>query len=519
MALSRQHTFVTGETLTASLLNAEFDNILNNAASLISPLPSGLDLNGQILTIDADADSTLREYSDDVVVFRLQGFDALILDGDVATPVNGITFTSAATGTAPALTAHGETNVAVTLAGKGTGAVQLGQTSSVGVTLVADQAILDSSANEYLKWSKTASAVNEFTVANAATAGRPTLSVTGGDTDIGATLKAKGAGTTIIADGSGNEVIIAGAATSSAVNEITITNAATGTGASIGASGGDSNIDLRLTPKGTGTITSNSAAIARGLIAGLALANNAGDATNDIDVATGVAAAATTYGLMALTSGLTKQLDAVWAVGTNAGMRASGAGIANTTYHIFLIRRPDTGVVDIAADTSATGANVTANTNAAYTQMRRIGSILREAGAIVAFSQAGDEFLRKASVLDVSAANPGASAVTRTLSVPTGIKVWAIFRYNATNASTGVSFMHSFSELDRNDEAPSWTAAPLADTPDSLAAAASVSRANGRLQIRTNTSAQIRSRAFQSDANCTLYIATFGWIDRRGIDD
>lgn len=201
MALSRQHTFVTGETLTASLLNAEFDNILNNAAALISPLPSGLDLNGNILTIDADADSTLRESADDVVVFRLQGFDALILDGDVSTPVNGITFTSAATGVAPALTAHGETNVALTLAGKGTGAVQLGQATSVGVTLAADQPILDSSANEFVKFVKTASAVNEFTIANAATAGAPTLSATGGDSNIDVQLTPKGAGQVKIAAG------------------------------------------------------------------------------------------------------------------------------------------------------------------------------------------------------------------------------------------------------------------------------------------------------------------------------
>lgn len=55
--------------------------------------------------------------------------------------------------------------------------------------------IADDSGNEVLKISKTASAVNEFTVANAATAGLPTLSVTGGDTDISMRTKAKGAGT------------------------------------------------------------------------------------------------------------------------------------------------------------------------------------------------------------------------------------------------------------------------------------------------------------------------------------
>ena len=40
----------------------------------------------------------------------------------------------------------------------------------------------------------------------------------------------------------------------SAVNEITITNAATGNPAIISASGGDTNIDIALTPKGTGVL-------------------------------------------------------------------------------------------------------------------------------------------------------------------------------------------------------------------------------------------------------------------------
>src|SRR5438034_605964 len=94
--------------------------------------------------------------------------------------------------------------------------------------------------------------------------------------------------------------------------------------------------------------------------------------TSDTD--TGLYAPAANKVGIPLTTALVKQLDAVWAVGTNAGMRASGAAIANTTYHIFAILRPDTGVVDVAADTSATGANIAANTNAAYTKMQCLGS-------------------------------------------------------------------------------------------------------------------------------------------------
>jgi len=56
-----------------------------------------------------------------------------------------------------------------------------------------------------------------------------------------------------IRDENGNEQLIF-ETTSSAVNHVDITNAATGSGAQIGAVGGDSNLNLRLRPKGTGVI-------------------------------------------------------------------------------------------------------------------------------------------------------------------------------------------------------------------------------------------------------------------------
>tara|TARA_B110000438_G_scaffold70247_1_gene70475 strand:+ start:271 stop:1593 length:1323 start_codon:yes stop_codon:yes gene_type:complete len=60
-----------------------------------------------------------------------------------------------------------------------------------------------------------------------------------------------------IADENGNEQIIF-QTTSSAVNQIDITNAATGSGPSIVATGGDTNIDLTLNPKGSGTVNIDS---------------------------------------------------------------------------------------------------------------------------------------------------------------------------------------------------------------------------------------------------------------------
>jgi len=56
-----------------------------------------------------------------------------------------------------------------------------------------------------------------------------------------------------ILDANKNEIVSV-SATASAVNEITVANAATGNGPTISATGGDTNIDVNLTPKGTGRV-------------------------------------------------------------------------------------------------------------------------------------------------------------------------------------------------------------------------------------------------------------------------
>lgn len=113
----------------------------------------------------------------------------------VASAVNEATITNAATGSGPSVAATGgDTNIPITLKGKGTGAVKLGQATSTGVQLEADQPILDSAGNEQIKFVKTSSAVNEVTHTNAATGNAPQVGATGGDSNIDLRLVPKGTG-------------------------------------------------------------------------------------------------------------------------------------------------------------------------------------------------------------------------------------------------------------------------------------------------------------------------------------
>jgi len=64
--------------------------------------------------------------------------------------------------------------------------------------------INDANGNEELKFTTTASAVNEITITNAATGSRPDIAVTGGDTNIGLSITTKGTGLVLFNDGAYN---------------------------------------------------------------------------------------------------------------------------------------------------------------------------------------------------------------------------------------------------------------------------------------------------------------------------
>jgi hypothetical protein len=80
-----------------------------------------------------------------------------------------------------------------------------------------------------------------------------TVTETGTQTLTNKTLTSPKIGTSIL-DTNGNELFLL-TATSSAVNQLTYANAATGNKPSLTASGGDTNIGVSIQPKGSGTVT------------------------------------------------------------------------------------------------------------------------------------------------------------------------------------------------------------------------------------------------------------------------
>ncbi len=246
-----------------------------------------------------------------------------------------------------------------------------------------------------------------------------------------------------------------------------------------------------------------------GMLYGLTLSNNATDAVNDIDIAIGSCVDPTLGELLTLPSIITKRLDAAWAVGTNQGGLDTGA-IANTTYHIWIIKRLDTGVVDALFSASATAPTMPTG----YTAKRRIGSIVRAGATIRAFIQVGDLFTWDVPASDVTTTTPGTSAITPTLTVPVGIVLEAQIAFGLlVNGAIGVAIGYALlTSTAQTNTTPSATAYNVSYTDgdgsdisfDTFAA------------VLTDTSGQIRYRVSAGGATVTAKLRTLGWRDTRG---
>ncbi len=252
----------------------------------------------------------------------------------------------------------------------------------------------------------------------------------------------------------------------------------------------------------------------RSYLAGLTTSNDT-DTDHDINITAGECKDSANAVNIVLSSEITKQIDASWVAGDDAGGLSSSLWDLNsdaaidTWYHVHVI--VVSGTVGIGFDTSVTAANLVTDHSA--TAYRRIGSALTDGSAnIIGFSQVGDEFLWDALVTDFNAANPGASAVTRTLTVPTGVKVLAKMIYSHSDASPSSSNSSLVTSLDQDDTAPTGVIYHTRVSADSEVASTEV-------LVRTNTSGQIRTRNEISESGIINNGITFGWTDRRGRDD
>lgn len=215
---------------------------------------------------------------------------------------------------------------------------------------------------------------------------------------------------------------------------------------------------------------------------------------------------------MTLSSAYTKTASA-WAVGTAAGALDTGAIANSTWYHVWLIMRPDTGVVDVLVSLSATAPTMPTN----YTFKRRIGAMKTNGSAQwTKFTQLGDLFTWDlAATNDINAA-PTASPVSLAVNVPTGLNVIAKLRgWCQTGPSESTMFLlYSPSEAGFSSISLSNTYTTCHIT----SGAGAIGIVQGfNTDVLTNTSAQVNLIGGGTISGSSLTRAqAYGWIDPRG---
>ena len=240
--------------------------------------------------------------------------------------------------------------------------------------------------------------------------------------------------------------------------------------------------------------------VPRSYLSGCTLSTAGSSAT--MSIADGQCVDSTNAVVMSL-SALAKTTSS-WAVGTATGGLDTGAIANSTWYYFYVIRRPDTGVVDVVFSTSSSAPTLPTN----YTQYRYIGAGLTNGSAQwVKFTQFGDEFTWDTPVLDYNTTG-STTAANLTLSIPRGRKMKAWMNVYLNQDTNQVYF----SDPSNSDLAPSLTAAPLGSLGYTSASFAGTVQAT----CWTNTSAQVRHR--EANGTGTLRVATLGWTDLRGKD-
>lgn len=150
MALGRITTWISGQVLTASAQNAEFDNIINNALALISPLTGNIDFgnfrldnlaSGTVTTpavnFSGDTNTGIYRVAADAMGLAAGGVDAMRWT-TATTAVNYLNVVPAAAATGPELAAAGsDTNISLNLTAKGTGSVAIFSANSPFVPAAA----------------------------------------------------------------------------------------------------------------------------------------------------------------------------------------------------------------------------------------------------------------------------------------------------------------------------------------------------------------------------------------------
>lgn len=249
-------------------------------------------------------------------------------------------------------------------------------------------------------------------------------------------------------------------------------------------------------------------------IFGLTLANSGASPTTKIDVAAGQCRDSTNSVDLNLAGGLTKDLTAVWAVGTgNGGRDAATALAAKQTWHVHLIYNPDTLVVDALFSQSPTNPSLPNG----YTKFRRLGSIILQPAStsIMKFVQDGDRFMLVTRSVDFAGQANAGGPFLRTFTVPAGVRVRGIFYFQSTGGFDAPYLSGLYDPQQGVPAAfgPSTQWAQIRRVPMKSADGSNGSYGAVICEQFLDTSARLWT--YSNDAIDIIAVGVIGWVDPR----
>jgi hypothetical protein len=200
--------------------------------------------------------------------------------------------------------------------------------------------------------------------------------------------------------------------------------------------------------------------------------------------------------------GMTKQLDATWAAGTNAGGLFSGTIAADETYHCFLIVNGSDGSVDCGFDTDVNCANIPVG----YTAYRRIGSIITDSSSnVIGFTQVGSLFELKNVSLDLStSASNSTTRQTLAITAPSGADIVANIITLISDTGSANAW---FASTEFNDEAATGL-----NSTNQVSSGSNISKVE--LSVPVDDSGEIAYRVEVANID-TIRVFVRSWIDER----
>ena len=246
------------------------------------------------------------------------------------------------------------------------------------------------------------------------------------------------------------------------------------------------------------------------------LSNNVGNPNTHIDFSGGVFQFSDGTG-QAVSTAMTKMLQSSgsWSAGAAGNMLLTGARANSSTYHLFAIHNPTTGVSDYGAllGVAGTAPDPTASLPSGYTKFKRVGSILTDgSGNIRPFTQRSKTFEFTTPVLELDASGSNGSALQNT-SLPAGIVVNGHFTIGLDLAS-GSSVGNYYASVQNADQnfIPSGSGA-RGYTVNVFKSASATAVASVACYAFSNTSRQIRLMQAGAGTLCNITFITHGWDD------